>query len=145
MRLLPKSKRPPPRILVRAKETPESGSTVTWTMMMELTCTLKIIPNVMGFLPLNLGDAGAGWCGDNMFGMRTAPNGLDNDARQAFSGASTEGNSYKTQFRDGTYNVSTDNYPVSWKRHDNFTTQHADYADYHDYIMKIIMAMYLEA
>ena len=42
----------------------------------------------------------------------------------------------KTQFRDGTYNVSTDNYPVSWKRHDNFTTQHADYADYHDYIME---------
>ena len=60
MDLLPKTKRPPPRILVRPKETPEAGSKVTWTAMMELSCTLEIIPNSMGYLPLCLGDAFAG-------------------------------------------------------------------------------------
>ena len=34
MDMLPKTKRPPPRILVCGKETPESSSNVTWTAMM---------------------------------------------------------------------------------------------------------------
>ena len=35
-----------------------------------------MFPNSLGYLPINLGDGLPGWCGDNMFGMRTAPNGM---------------------------------------------------------------------
>ena len=134
MDLLPKTKRPPPRILVRPKETPEAGSKVTWTAMMELSCTLEIIPNSMGYLPLCLGDAFAGWCGDNMFGMRTAPNGMRQRGDYNFKNASTEGNSYKEDYREGNYKTNTDSFPVSWKRTDYFTN--ADGEAYEDYIME---------
>lgn len=123
MDLLPKTKRPPPRILVRAKETPESSSNVTWTAMMETTVTIEIVPNSMGYLHLNLGDAMAGWCGDNMFGMRTAPNGMNNtyDPANRYSNASTEGGSYENRWRDNHdsfYQVNTDSYPKCWGRND---------------------------
>ena len=132
MDMLPKTKRPPPRIIVRAKETPEAGRVVTWSFMMELSCTLTIIPNVMGYLPLNLGDAFAGWCGDNMFGMRTAPNGLQQrfSTNRHFGNCSTEGNGYKTAWRAGLYGINTDNYPVSWRRTDYLN--YADYVEEHD-------------
>ena len=126
MDLLPKTKRPPPRILVRPKETPEAGSTVTWTMMMELTCTLEIIPNSMGYLPLNLGDAFPGWCGDNMFGMRTAPNGLIARGDRSFKNSSTQGLGYKLDFRSGNYAENTDEFPIAWKRNDYFTSTRGD-------------------
>ena len=120
MTLLPKHKRPPPRILVRAKTVPESGAVVTWTCMMEISVTVEIISNCLGYLPLTLSNAFTGWCGDNMFGMRTAPNGMKNEATNAYSDASTEGMSYKNGFRSGNYEVNTSNFPINWGRSDHF-------------------------
>ena len=134
MDLLPKHKRPPPRILFRAKEIPEASSTVTWTAMMELSCTLEIVPNSIGYLPLNLGDMLPCWCGDNMFGIRTAPNGMHNsvDIGDVFSSASTMGMSFKEKWRpggDSGYNVNTDEYPATIKRFDYLTIAMENYEE----------------
>lgn len=76
MYMLAKWKTPPPRILLRSKYLPEADVTVAWTFMMELEVTLEIRPNVLGYVPLNINSNYSGWCGDNMFGMRSAPNTL---------------------------------------------------------------------
>lgn len=121
MTLLPKHKHPPPRILLRAKALPEADSKIKWCFMAEYTCVVAFEPNVMGYLPLNLGDACPGWCGDNMFGMRTAPNGMYNDVTASDhypTDSSALGLSYKGSYRYGNYGVNTDEFPECIARED---------------------------
>ena len=68
---------PPDRVLFHAIDVPESGQKVTWVFDCEYSMTIEYKPNIMGFLPLDLGNITAGWCGDNAFKFRTGAGPLD--------------------------------------------------------------------
>ena len=93
-----------------------------------------MFPNSLGYLPINLGGGLPGWCGDNMFGMRTAPNGMYNpyEPENKYSAASASGESYKRRWRDfhtADYQTSTQSYPFTRHRSDHLTPIYVDYEE----------------
>lgn len=79
MNTLSINKHPPCRVMFKVPQIPEASATTTWEFFCDYSVQFSYKRNVLGWAPLSFSHGPfKGWCGTNMFHMRTCANAMQN-------------------------------------------------------------------